>query len=185
MPHPDVAKRHEITIRAPAALVMEVARNFDIQSIRVIRVLFWMRARILGSRAPTTNRPTSLVSGMLQIGWKCLADEPGSLFIAGAACQPWRADVTFAPIAPEQFAGYAEPDRVKILWTLQADALGPENTRFSTETRVVATDDQARMKFRRYWGVFGVGIVMIRLFLLTAVRRDAERRWRGERLTDR
>jgi hypothetical protein len=43
----------------------------------------------------------------------------------------------------------------------------------------VATDDQARTKFRRYWRLFGIGIVMIRRLLLPALRRQAEWQWRS------
>ncbi len=70
-------------------------------------------------------------------------------------------------------------DQVKIAWTLEAEALGPALTRFATETRVVATDAQARTKFRRYWRRFGIGIVMIRQLLLPAIRRQAEQQWRS------
>jgi len=41
----------------------------------------------------------------------------------------------------------------------------------------MATDEQARAKFRRYWRLFGIGIVMIRRLLLPAIRRRAERQW--------
>jgi hypothetical protein len=180
MPYADERKRHEITIRAPARLVLEVARHVDMQSIRIVRALFWLRAKLLGARMPAAaRRPTGLVADMLVLGWGCLADEPGHVFVAGAACQPWLADVVFSPIALEQFAAYAEPDQVKIAWTLEAEALGPALTRFATETRVVATDAQARAKFRRYWRVFGIGIVMIRRLLLPVIRRQAERQWRS------
>lgn len=179
MPWPDERKRHEITIRAPAGLVLDVARNFDMQSIPMVRALFWLRAKMLGARMPTARRPAGLVADMLALGWGCLAEEPGHFFVAGAACQPWQADVVFSPVAPEQFATYVEPDRVKIAWTLEAEALGPALTRFATETRVAATDDQARTKFRRYWRIFGIGIVVIRRLLLPALRRQAERQWRA------
>ena len=90
--------------------------------------------------------------------------------------------MVFSPIAAGQFAAFAEPDQVKIAWTLEADALGQGVTRFATETRAVATDERARKKFRRYWRKFGAGIVLIRLVLLPAVRRQAERVWRtGQR----
>jgi len=92
---------------------------------------------------------------------------------------PGRPTWCSSPVAPEQFAAYAEPDQVKIAWTLEAEALGPALTRFATETRVVATDDHARTKFRRYWRIFGIGIVMIRRLLLPALRRQAERQWRS------
>jgi hypothetical protein len=41
----------------------------------------------------------------------------------------------------------------------------------------VATDAGARLKFRRYWRWARFGIVAIRLLLLPAIRRAAERRW--------
>jgi hypothetical protein len=85
--------------------------------------------------------------------------------------------VKFTPIAPEQFAAYAEPDRVKIAWTLEAETVGPTTTRFAQETRAVATDEAARIKFRRDWRWARFGIVAIRLLMLPAVRRTAQQRW--------
>src|SRR5262249_7882763 len=84
-------------------------------------------------------------------GMGCARRIPGRMLIAGACCQPWLPNVVFTPIPPERFAAYAEPDRVKIAWTLETEPLGTALTQFSTETRAVATDDQARAKFRRYW----------------------------------
>lgn len=179
VPTPDAGARHEITIRAPAGLVLETARNFDIQSIRTIRVLFDVRAKLLRSNpAPQTPR-AGLVAQMLGLGWKCLAEEPGRYFVAGAACQPWQGDPGFKPITAQQFVSYEGTDEVKIAWTLEVESLGPELTRFATETRVVACDDEAQKKFRRYWRKFGIGIVMVRKLLLPALRREAERRWRS------
>jgi hypothetical protein len=39
-PRADIARHHEILIHAPAALVFDVARNFDLHSIRTIRAIF-------------------------------------------------------------------------------------------------------------------------------------------------
>jgi len=179
IPRPDARKRQHITIHAPAALVLELARNFDMQSIPIIRAIFWLRAKVLGAKTQAGRRPEVLVAQMLTIGWERLAEEPDRFFVAGAVCQPWQADVVFSPIPPEQFAAYTEPDRVKIAWTLEAEALGPALTLFGTETRVVATDDEARTKFRQYLRRFGIGMLMIRWLLLRAVRRQAEQRWRA------
>jgi hypothetical protein len=85
--------------------------------------------------------------------------------------------VTFSPLAPAEFAAYANPGQVKIAWTLEADALGPALTRFAQETRVVATDEHARTQFRRYWRWARFGIIAIRLLMIPALRREAERRW--------
>ncbi len=177
LPNPDVRGRHEIMIHAPADLVMSVARNFEIESIWLVRTLFRLRALLLGAPAPAPRQTLGLVSQMLELGWKCLDEEQAHFFVAGAACRPWQANVVFFPLEAEQFSIFAEPDQVKIAWTLEANALQPDLTRFATETRVVATDNQARAKFRRYWRIFGAGIVMIRLVLLPAVRLRAERIW--------
>jgi hypothetical protein len=110
--------------------------------------------------------------------WGLLAEQPGQFFVAGAACQPWQADVVFTPIAPALFASYALPDRVKIAWTLETEALGPAVTRFATETRAAATNGPSRARFRRYWRFARIGIVAIRWLLVPGIRREAERRWR-------
>lgn len=186
VPEPDEGGRHEITIHAPAELVMEVARNIDIESIWMIRALFWLRGKLLGVQMEKAGPRAGLIEQMLGLGWGCLAEEQGRYFVAGAACKPWQANPGFSAIAPEQFVSYAQPDEVKIAWTLEAEALGPELTRFGTETRVVATDEEARKKFRWYWRRFGIGIVLIRKILLPVVRRQSERQWkalRGEPLS--
>jgi hypothetical protein len=178
---PDAGGRHEITIDAPPSLVLEVARAFDMESIALVRAIIRLRAWMLGARGLQARRPGGLVAETLAMGWGRLEDVPDRYFIAGAACQPWKGDVVFAPIPPDRFATYAEPDRVKIAWTLEAEPLDGGRTRFATETRAVATDDGARAKFRRYWRTFGIGIVVIRWLILPALRREAERRWRQAR----
>jgi hypothetical protein len=98
----------------------------------------------------------------------------------GAAVQPWLAEPVFSPIPPESFASWAEPDHVKIVWTLEAEPLGPALARLRTETRVQATDEAARRKFLRYWRFARFGIVAIRLFGLPAMRHAAERRFAAD-----
>jgi hypothetical protein len=178
LPDPDIRKRHSVLVRAPAELVFETARGFDMTSVPLIRAIFQMRAQMLGAR--TGSASTTLTSAdLLQLGWATLAEQPGRLFIAGAACQPWVADVVFTPIAPDRFRAYSEPERVKIVWTLETEPLGYDLSRLGTETRAAGTDAEARRRFRGYWRVFGIGIVAIRWLLLPAIRREAERRWRA------
>lgn len=175
IPHPDVRERHQVVIDAPATVVYEAACAFDIQSIALVRCIFWLRAKLLGAKH-VAWRSRGFIADMLALGWRQLEESPGRYFMAGAACQPWKADVTFSPIPPGEFASFAEPDRVKVAWTLEAEPLGSSRTRLATETRAVATDESARAKFRAYWRKFRVGIVMIRWLLLRAVRRKAEAR---------
>jgi hypothetical protein len=178
IPTADVRTRHATLVHAPAPIVFDVARHFNLQSVPLIRRIFALRAKILGA-GPGSDQNSLAPDDLLRMGWATLAEEPGHVFIAGAACQPWQADVVFTPIGPERFRLYAEPNRVKVAWTLEAESQGSELTRFATETRALGTDALARSRFRRYWRRFGVGIVAIRWILLPAIRREAERRWRA------
>jgi hypothetical protein len=177
IPHPDVRERFHTTIKAPASLVMDVAANFDIQSLALVHAIFWLREKLMRATPPAPREPQGLLAETQGLGWSLLVEQPGHLMVCGAACQPWKADSGFIPLPAGRFASHAEPNQVKIAWTLQAESLGPATTRFTHETRAVATDAQARIKFRRYWRWARFGIVSIRLLLLPAVRRAAERRW--------
>lgn len=181
MPMADAGGRHETIVRAPADVVLDVARHLDMRSLPAVRAIFWLREKMLGAR-PSSGPGTLDSDSLLAMGWGILEERAGRCLVAGASCEPWQADVVFSPIPPESFASDARPGCVKIAWTLEAESIGPEQTRFATETRAVATDEVARRKFRRYWRLFGVGIVVIRLLLLPAIRREAERRWRAGRV---
>ena len=181
IPAPDVVERHEVIVHAPAALVSEVARHFDLQSIGVIRTIFRLRSVVLRSAEQDWKRRGGLVEEMRSIGWGTLLDEPGRAYAAGALAQPWQSDVKFTPIPADDFRTTGLADHVKIVWTLETDPVGDGTTRFASETRVEAVDATARTKFRRYWRFFGIGIVLIRWLLLPAVRREAERRHRALR----
>lgn len=179
MPRPDVRERHEGLIKAPADLVFDVAMRFDLQSIPLVRGIFWLRGKVMGAAPERTPRtPQGFIAETMRLGWGVLAHRQGREIVMGAAVQPWKADVQFRAIPPEQFAEFAQPDLVKIAWTLEAEPLGHELSRFASETRVVATDAAARAKFLRYWRWARFGIVTIRWLMLPAVRREAERRFR-------
>ena len=107
--------------------------------------------------------------------------QPERFVACGARCQPRGAEEVFTANEPPAFASWAEPDQVKIAWTLEAEEVAPAMTRFAHETRAVATDAGSRAKFLRYWRWARFGIVAIRLLMLPAVRRAAEKRWATER----
>jgi len=181
IPRPDVRERFATDIRAPADLVMEVACGFDMQSLPLVKVIFWLRERVMVGASPAPRRPQGILEETQALGWGRLAEQPGTLVVCGARCQPWLPKVRFFAIAPGDFEAWAEPGQVKIAWTLEATELGPELTRFAQETRAFATDEDARTEFRRYWRWARFGIIAIRVLMLPAIRRAAERRWAAAR----
>lgn len=182
IPRPDVRERFEVEVQAPAAVVMAAAASFDMQSLPPVRGIFRLREILTGSRSTAPRKAQGLLEETRSLGWGLLAELPDRFIVCGATCQPWLPDVKFTPIAPEQFASYQGVDQVKIAWTLEAEPVGPETSRFVQETRAAATDEAARLQFRRYWRWARLGIVAVRLLLLPAVRRAAERSWASNRV---
>jgi hypothetical protein len=179
MPAYEVVERHRIRVEAPADITFAAACGVDFQQSAVIRAIFKGREVMLGSAPDAIERPRGLLDLTKSLGWGVLAEIPGHEVVMGAVTQPWQANVVFRPVPSDKFAGFNDPDYVKIAWTLRADPLGDHQSMARTETRVMTTDPQARRKFRRYWSLVSPGIVMIRRVAMTLVRAEAERRFRA------
>ena len=182
LPVYDVVERHHIRVAAPPDVALAAARDMELDSSPIVRAIFKARELILGAEPDAgTNRPTGLLPLTLSLGWGILADMPGREVVVGAVTKPWEANVTFRSLPPAEFAAFAEPDYVKIAWTLRADPAGEGESTFRTETRAVATSASARTKFRRYWSFLSPGIIIIRWSMLSPLKADAERRARAGR----
>ena len=177
MPIYDVVERHHIHVAAPADVVLAAAREQDLMAQPVVRAILKAREIILGSEPDTRPRPRGLLALTTSIGWRVLGEDDREI-VVGAVTQPWRADVVFRPLAPDEFIAFNEPGYVKIAWTLRADPIDASSSMFSTETRAVATDAVSRRKFRLYWLLAWPGIWLIRWLALRPLRAEAERRAR-------
>ncbi len=175
MPDYDVVERDRVKIAAPMSVVLEAARRVDLRDSMLVQAIVKLRAAAMGATTGDVDRPRGLLAETTAMGWRILAEDADHEIVVGAAAQPWLADVRFVPIAPDRFAAFAEPDYVKIAWTLRVDPACPEGAVFSTETRVVATDRAARIKFRRYWARVRPGAVAIRRLLLRRLERNVRK----------
>jgi hypothetical protein len=175
MPRYDVYEHHHIRIAAPPRVTFGAACNQDLLDLPLVRAIFDARALIMGSRPDSADRPRGLLPVTLSLGWRVLAEVADQEVVVGAVTRPWEADVVFRGVSGDAFAAFAEPAYVKIVWTLRADPLPDGASRFVTETRAIATDDEARRRFRRYWALASPGISMIRRLGLPALKSQAER----------
>lgn len=175
MPRYEVVERHRIEIAAPAETVMAAAREMDIARSSLVQAIFKAREIALGASS-AERKSRGLIEETLALGWGVLADVPGREIVVGAVTKPWEGNVKFIALPPDQFASFADPGFVKIAWTLRADPVGQTASIFHTETRVVATDPEARTRFRRYWAFASPGIWLIRWMSLGALKAEAERR---------
>jgi hypothetical protein len=181
MPEYEVAERHHIHVAAPRDITFRAACQADLMQSPTIRAVFRVRELILGSEPNTAEHRRGLLAVTKSLGWNVLAEVPGREIVMGAVTQPWKANVVFRTVSPDEFIAFAEPEYVKIAWNLRTDPTTAEETEFHTETRVMTTDGSARAKFRRYWSFFSPGIVLIRLLLLRQLRTEAEGRARAMR----
>lgn len=181
IPAYEVVERHRIQVSAPAEVTLAVARDQDLLASPVVRAIFKGRELVLGAAPDDHPRPRGLLALTQSLGWGVLAEVPGREVVVGAVTRPWEANVTFRAIPADDFEAFCEPDYVKIVWTLRADPIGPSESIYLTETRVMTTDAPSRAKFRRYWAVFSPGIWMIRWLSLGPLKREAERRARREK----
>ena len=176
MPAYDIVERHHTYIGAPAAVTLAAAGDMNLFDRPLVRAIVRARELILRAAPDVRTRPKGLLAEVQSLGWVILAESPGREVVVGAVTRPWEANVTFRSIPPDEFAAFAEPDYVKIAWTLRADEIGAADSVFRTETRAVATDAAARAKFRRYWSFVSPGIILIRWASLGPLKREAERR---------
>jgi hypothetical protein len=175
MPAYEVVERHHIRVHAAAHVTLGAALEQDLQRSAVIRIIFKARAIALGSTA-VTRRPTALLAELLSLGWVVLTELPGREVVLGTVTRPWDADVVFRSVPADRFPSFREPGFVKIVVALRADPLGPGDSMFRTETRALATDSSARVRFRRYWSLVSPGVGLIRLMSLYPLKTEAERR---------
>ena len=174
IPDYDIVERHRVRVEAPPNETLAAAEHVDLTHSPLIRAIIKLRGLAMGAKRTEPDRPHGLIAETTSMGWRLLAEIPGREIVLGAATTPWLADVTFRPLAPETFAGFDEPGYVKIAWTLRADPAFPSGTMFQSETRAVATDADARDRFRRYWTRVAPGVVAIRWILLRLLKKAAE-----------
>jgi hypothetical protein len=175
MPVYDVVDRHHISVDAPADVTLSAAKEMNLESCGLVRGIFKARELILGSE-PKAVPPGGIIEQTKSMGWGVLAEVPGHEIVIGAVTKPWDANPVFRAVPASDFAAFGEPGYVKIVWTLRADSKGKDGTVFRTETRAIATDAEARRKFRWYWSFLSPGIIVIRRAMLPLVKAGAERR---------
>jgi hypothetical protein len=176
MPVYDIAERHHIGVGAPADVTFAAACETDLMQSMIARAIFKAREVVLGSEPDDATRPRGILELTTSIGWGVLAIVPDREVVVGAVTRPWESNVVFRALPADRFAAFDEPGYVKIAWTLRADPVGVTRSHFRTETRAVATDTTARIKFRRYWSLLSPGIITIRWVALQPVKAEAERR---------
>jgi hypothetical protein len=168
LPSWDWRSAHATRVAATPERAGTAAREFSGRDLPVTGAL--MRVRALGRRT-FDERP--VVQAMARIGLAVLVDERDAV-VVGGVLSPWRVRGGHRAIASAaELRAFAEPGwvRVATAFTVTPES---EGCRVRTETRIAATDEEARRRFGRYWRLIGPFSSITRREMLAAIRRRAE-----------
>jgi hypothetical protein len=171
----DLGERHELLVAADRPAVRESIDELDLLRVPIVAALFAARSlpALLTDRG-WRDRPRRLgLHELTARGFRLLADRDDGI-VLGLAGRFWTARGGIVPLAEGEFERFDGPGHVRCAWSIE---LGERDgdTLLATETRVAAADDGAREKMARYWRVIGPFSGLVRLEMLRAIARRAER----------
>jgi len=171
MPVWDVRERHSIEVAASPEPTLAAALAVTRGEVRSIGVLMGIRSLGLRRRG---RHDAPLLDGFRQMGFGALGETAHEVAYGGVG-RFWQPSGGLRRVAPEHFAGFAEPGYAKAGFNFLVAPGRDGGCVLSTETRVLATDDRARRRFRAYWTVIRPGSGLIRRDWLRAIRARVER----------
>ncbi|HMA37276.1 MAG TPA: hypothetical protein VKY74_22670 [Chloroflexia bacterium] len=181
MPQYEVASRHSVIVRAPAAQVYAALTAVPFGQAPVTRVLFGLRrlpATLLGRRVrPVVGAPAAgLAATARRAGFVVLAEHPGREILLGIAGSFWRLAGNVARIdSVDAWCTYQQPGTARATMAVRVEPIDYQTARLSTETRVQALGRRARVLFRLYWTLIAPFSGLLRRVMLRQVKTAAER----------
>jgi hypothetical protein len=178
MPDYDVVERHSIYVDAPGDVVFRTVDGLTPEEVPSFGVLMGIRS--LPSRLARKdeiprrgNEPA--LQQLKDAGFKELIRHAPTETVIGVIGRFWQLKPTILTDfgAPNEFVSFEQPGYTKATMNFHVWPEG-EGSMLTSETRVKATDDIARRRFRRYWLVVRPGSAVIRHGLLKAVKKKAE-----------
>jgi len=167
LPAYEFSERHRIAVDAPPARIDSALRSVSIADIPLARGLWWVRR--LGRPYGDAAKP--FVGG--ELPGVVLEDVPEQGVVLGLTGQFWRLRGERDAARPATAAEFLAYDRADTCKAVIDFRVGERS--LSTETRVHVGDPRARRAFGRYWRVIRPFSGLIRILLLRAAKRRAER----------
>jgi hypothetical protein len=166
MPAYDRREAHRRATAASAPALWDAIHNLKADELRVMRML--MGLRTLGRGARGGDR--TVLEGFERMGFRKLAEEPGEELVIAGIGRFWKLSGGLRRVeGREHFTQFEEPGYAKVAFNFRlADG------ELATETRIAATDAQARRRFGLYWLMVRPGSGLIRHEWLSAIAKQAQ-----------
>jgi hypothetical protein len=175
MPACDAVRSEHRIVPGDIATVYDAARRADFirawRESAVVRLLFGVRglgerliSLILGREHHEPPPPDSLRLADLPThgAWVLLGENPPHEIAFGVVGRFWAGETVWEELDAADFRRLAEPGLGKIACSFSLRPYGAGRTLVTYECRTLATDEQARRGFMRYWRPLApfVGLVM-------------------------
>lgn len=180
-PTPDATEVHRIEIGALPGTVYRCLWRVDFGRSPVVAGLLLLRALptlLHDGGSPMRSRSLTLHE-IEKAGFGRLAEDPEREIVFGVTGRFWRLTGNLEPFDREAFSKPVPAGRAHAFWSFRVLPRGELGSTLSTETRVTCGDPASRARFRRYWLVVRPFSGLIRIVMLQAIRRAAERSSQG------
>ncbi len=165
LPEYDRRERHSRATDAPAADVWEAIHSLRGEDLRLMRML--MGVRSLGRSRRTDSR--TVLEGFGRMGFRVVGERPPSEFVIVGIGRFWLPSGGLREVEGlDEFARFDDPGYAKVAFDFRVG-----DGEVSTETRIAATDAQARRRFGLYWTLVRPGSGLIRREWLKAIAESA------------
>ncbi len=172
MPEYQFHERHSARVHARPEQVMQAVRESTFGDMRSLATLLKIRAaalRIHDGDGLAQNR--RVLEAFAASGFLSGNSEHEIVMFGGANVRLGR---PLGVRTQQEFEQYREQGGIKMAYNFSVEDAGGGWSRVSTETRVLALDDNTRRGMGRYWRLIVPGSGLLRRQWLDAIRRRAE-----------
>ena len=172
-----------IDIEAPPHVIWQAIQDLRLDDLRAARLLMGIRslpAVVFGKgslrRRFGRTAASPLIEALTSSRFVILYCEPDRILTLGIVGQFWKlTGGDHAPVTDRAtFVAFNQPGFLKSAIDFILVPHG-SRTRLTTQTCNRATDETTARLFRRYWRVVGLGSKLVRVDMLAAIRRKADR----------
>lgn len=166
MPSCDRREVHRRKSAASPPALWDAIHDLRASELTAMRILMGMRT--LGRRADQEDQ--TVLEGFRRMGFRKVAEEPEQELVVAGIGRFWTPSGGLRKVKDvDQFLHFQEPGYAKVAFNFRL-----VDGEISTETRIAATDPQARRRFGLYWLLIRPGSGLIRREWLRALDRRAK-----------
>jgi hypothetical protein len=163
------SEKHSLSILSDNATISLVLESIDFQDSKIIRFLFWLR-----------GMPSKMLSiqGLTKSSFTELERIQNEEIVIGLIGQFWKSNGNLQKFEPLEFITFDKPNFLKAVWNFTIVLQENNYYSLSTETRVFCTDEISKRRFSKYWFFVRPFSGLIRMEMLRAIKKSAERKYR-------